>query len=99
MLGLQACRRTRGRVRSHAQPARRRTRVACVGVFPSKRVCLNRCACSTKRGRFKDVDTGKRLKEVGRQVVRFACLHTAEQAGEFLRQFESAVEHAVGENQ
>ena len=51
-----------------------------------------------EQGHCKDAETEKRLKEVGRQVVRFAFLHTAEQAGEFLRQFESVVEHPVGEN-
>ena len=52
-----------------------------------------------KDGRCNDPRTEKRLKEVGRQVVRFACLHTAEQAGEFLREYESAVENPGGENQ
>jgi hypothetical protein len=52
-----------------------------------------------EQGHCKDAETEKRLKEVGRQVVRFACLHTAEQAGEFLREYESAVENPGGENQ
>jgi FMN reductase len=51
-----------------------------------------------EQGHCKDAETEKRLKEVGRQVVRFACLHTAEQAGEFLREYESAVENPGGEN-
>ena len=51
-----------------------------------------------EQGHCNDTETEKRLKEVGRQVVRFACLHTAEQAGEFLREFESAVENPGGEN-
>jgi FMN reductase len=51
-----------------------------------------------EQGHCNDAETEKRLKEVGRQVVRFACLHTAEQAGEFLREFESAVENPGGEN-
>jgi FMN reductase len=51
-----------------------------------------------EQGRCKDPETEKRLKEVGRQVVRFAILHTAEQAGEFIREFESAVENPGGEN-
>jgi NAD(P)H-dependent FMN reductase len=50
------------------------------------------------QGHCKDAETEKRLKKVGRQVVRFACLHTAEQAGEFLREYESAVENPGGEN-
>jgi NAD(P)H-dependent FMN reductase len=52
-----------------------------------------------EQGHCKDAETEKRLKGVGRQVVRFACLHTAEQAGEFLREYESAVENPGGENQ
>jgi len=51
-----------------------------------------------EQGQCKDAETEERLKEVGRQVVRFACLHTAEQAGEFLREYESAVENPGGEN-
>lgn len=51
-----------------------------------------------EQGQCKDPETEKRLKEVGRQVVRFACLHTAEQAGEFIREFESAVENPGGES-
>ena len=50
-------------------------------------------------GKCNDPQTEKRLKEVGRQVVRFACLHTAEKAGEFLREYESAVENPGGDNQ
>jgi FMN reductase len=49
------------------------------------------------QGHCKDAETEKRLKEVGRQVARFACLHTAEQAGEFLREYESAAENPGGE--
>ena len=51
-----------------------------------------------EQGRCKDPATEKRLKEVGRQVVRFGCLHTAEQAGEFLREFVGAVKNPGGEN-
>jgi len=51
-----------------------------------------------EQGQCKDAETEERLKEVGRQVVRFACLHTAKQAGEFLREYESAVENPGGEN-
>ena len=50
-------------------------------------------------GKCNDPGTEKRLKEVGRQVVRFACLHTAEKAGEFLREYETAVENPGGDNQ
>jgi NAD(P)H-dependent FMN reductase len=51
-----------------------------------------------EQGHCKDAETAKRLKEVGRQVVRFAHLHTAERAGEFLREYESAVENPGGES-
>lgn len=51
-----------------------------------------------EQGHCKDAETEKRLKEVGRQVVRFASLHTAEQAGEFLREYETAVENPGGES-
>jgi NAD(P)H-dependent FMN reductase len=52
-----------------------------------------------EQGRCKDPETEERLKAVGRQVVRFARLHTAERAGEFLREFESAVDNPGGETQ
>ena len=41
-------------------------------------------------GTVKDSALEKRLKEVGRQVARFAYLHTSEQAQEFLRAWEGA---------
>lgn len=41
-------------------------------------------------GNLKDCALEKRLKEVGRQVARFAYLHTSEQAQEFLRAWEGA---------
>ena len=41
-------------------------------------------------GTLKDGDLEKRLKEVGRQVARFAYLHTSEKAQEFLRAWEGA---------
>jgi len=52
-----------------------------------------------EQGHCRDAETGERLKAVGRQVVRFASLHTAEQAGQFLREYQSAVENPGGENQ
>src|SRR4029434_3668740 len=39
-------------------------------------------------GRCKDAEIEKRLKDVGRQVVRFAYLHAAERAEEFLREYQ-----------
>ncbi len=41
-------------------------------------------------GRLKDPQYEERLKEVGRQVARFAYLHTSEKALEFLRLWEGA---------
>jgi NAD(P)H-dependent FMN reductase len=41
-------------------------------------------------GSLKDPEVEKRLKEVGRQVARFAFLHTSEKALEFLRLWEAA---------
>jgi len=52
-----------------------------------------------EQGHCRDAETEERLKAVGRQVVRFASLHTAEQAGQFLREYQSAVENPGGENQ
>src|SRR5947208_2899452 len=39
---------------------------------------------------FKDRNLEQRLLEVGRQVARFACLHSAERAMEFLKNWECA---------
>lgn len=50
-----------------------------------------------EHGHCKDAETEKRLKEVGQQVTRFACLHTAEKAEKFLREYESAAENPGGE--
>ncbi len=41
-------------------------------------------------GNLKDSNLEKRVKEVGRQVARFAYLHTSEKAQEFLRAWEGA---------
>jgi FMN reductase len=41
-------------------------------------------------GAMKDAGLEKRVKEVGRQVARFAYLHTSEKAQEFLRAWEGA---------
>ena len=42
-------------------------------------------------GTLKDSDLEERVKEVGRQVARFAYLHTSEKVQEFLRAWECAV--------
>ena len=44
----------------------------------------------TKDGKINDPQYEKRLKEVGRQVVRFARLHKCENALEFLRNWQTA---------
>ena len=41
-------------------------------------------------GRPRDPELEERLREIGRQVARFAYLHTSEQALDFLRLWESA---------
>ncbi len=48
-------------------------------------------------GRIKDVRLENALKEVGRQVARFAFLHNSEQAREFLKAWESAHPNPGGE--
>ena len=44
----------------------------------------------TKDGKISDPQYETRLKEVGRQVVRFARLHKCENALEFLRNWQTA---------
>jgi NAD(P)H-dependent FMN reductase len=41
-------------------------------------------------GNIKNPKIGQRLKELGRQVTRFAVLHKARQTMEFLREWERA---------
>lgn len=48
-------------------------------------------------GKAKDKDIEKRLKEVGRQVAKFACLHNSAKAKEFLKLWEEAPENPGGE--
>lgn len=48
-------------------------------------------------GAITDPDLEERLKAVGRQVVRFACLHNFEKAPEFLRIWQGAPENPGGE--
>ncbi len=47
-------------------------------------------------GGLKDSGLEKRLREVGRQVARFAYLHSSEKAQEFLRAWEGAPENPGG---
>ena len=44
-------------------------------------------------GKLRDSAIEKRVKDVGRQVARFAYLHTSEKAQEFLRAWEGAPEN------
>lgn len=48
-------------------------------------------------GNLKDGQMAERVRELGRQVMRFACLHNAEQALEFLRAWEDAPDNPGGE--
>lgn len=47
-------------------------------------------------GRLKNPGLEKRLKDVGRQVARFAYLHSSEQARDFLRAWEEAPRNPGG---
>jgi hypothetical protein len=48
-------------------------------------------------GRIRDLRLEGALKDVGRQVARFAYLHNSEQAREFLRAWESAPPNPGGQ--
>jgi NAD(P)H-dependent FMN reductase len=48
-------------------------------------------------GRIKDKDLENRLLELGREVARFAYLHTSEQALQFLESWETAKQNPGGE--
>lgn len=48
-------------------------------------------------GNLKDDQMAERARELGRQVMRFACLHNAEQALDFLRAWEDAPHNPGGE--
>ena len=50
-----------------------------------------------EEGQLKDVGLEQRLRGVGRQVARFAFLHTSDQAMEFLRTWEGAPANPGGE--
>jgi hypothetical protein len=49
-----------------------------------------------KEGQLTDRELEERVKEVGRQVARFAYLHSSEKAQEFLTAWESAPENPGG---
>jgi hypothetical protein len=48
-------------------------------------------------GKLKDKDIEKRLKNVGREVAKFACVHKAASAKEFLKLWQDAPENPGGE--
>jgi NAD(P)H-dependent FMN reductase len=47
-------------------------------------------------GHLKDAGLENRIKEVGRQVARFAYLHSSEKVQEFLEEWERAPENPGG---
>ena len=49
-----------------------------------------------KSGKMKDKQLENRVKEVGRQVARFAYLHSSEKTKEFVREWEGAPENPGG---
>jgi NAD(P)H-dependent FMN reductase len=49
-----------------------------------------------KTGKMKDKKLERRVKDVGRQVARFAYLHTSEKAQEFVREWEGAPQNPGG---
>jgi NAD(P)H-dependent FMN reductase len=51
-----------------------------------------------ENGKVKDKDVEKRLKSVGRQVARFACLHNSAAAKEFLKLWQEAPQNPGGES-
>ena len=51
-----------------------------------------------ERGRLKDAALAERVKEVGRQVARFALLHASNRPQEFVEAWEGAVENPGGGN-
>src|ERR1051325_4982410 len=51
-----------------------------------------------EQGNVKDKKIEQRLKEVGREVAKFACLHRFSKADEFVKLWEGAPENPGGEN-
>jgi arsenic resistance protein ArsH len=49
-------------------------------------------------GNLKDPDLNERVKEVGRQVARFAYLHRSCEANEFLQKWEKSLVNPGGED-
>lgn len=48
-------------------------------------------------GKLKDTKLGERVRQVGRQVARFAYLHGSGKANEFLQKWEKSLENPGGE--
>ena len=59
-------------------------------VVPEQAMVPNAWKVFDAEGRANDLSFDKRLREVGRQVARFAYLHSSEQAMDFLRLWEGA---------
>jgi NAD(P)H-dependent FMN reductase len=65
-------------------------------VVPNQASVPHAATAFDEQGNVKDADLERRLRAVGRDVARYACLHNAETAGEFLRLFERAAENPGG---
>ena len=59
-------------------------------VIPQQASIPNAWKVFDESGAIKEKALENRIKEVGRQVARFAYLHTSEKAQEFLRAWEEA---------
>ncbi len=67
-------------------------------VIPEQVSVANGWSMFDPTGQVKDPAMEKRLRDVGRQVARFAYLHSSKQALEFLHAWESAPENPGAEN-
>ena len=66
-------------------------------VIPEQALVPNAWKVFDDDGQLKDPAFDKRLREVGRQVARFAYLHHSEQAQDFLRLWETAPANPGGD--
>jgi NAD(P)H-dependent FMN reductase len=66
-------------------------------VIPEQALVPNAWKVFDADGQLKDPAFDKRLREVGRQVARFAYLHHSERAQDFLRLWENAPANPGGD--